>query len=90
MKEIRFSIKFKKELQLVEKRGKNLEKFNKILTLLVHETDLPKKYKDHKLQGKFQGCRDCHIEPDWILIYRVLEGAIIFERTGTHSDLFKK
>ena len=54
MKEIRFSSKFKKELQLVEKRGKNLEKFNKILTLLVHETDLPKKYKDINCRVNFK------------------------------------
>jgi mRNA interferase YafQ len=51
---------------------------------------LPEKFRDHKLQGNFAGCRKCHIEPDWLLIYRIVKNEVIFERTGTHSDLFKK
>ncbi len=90
MKKIRFSNKFKKELKLTKKRGKNLSKFNEAMELLEREIDLPETYRDHGLQGKFVGCRDCHIEPDWLLIYRILEDEIVFERTGTHSDLFKK
>lgn len=90
MKKITFSNKFKKELRLAEKRGKNLSKFQEVMDLLECEKDLPEKYKDHKLYGDFLGCRDCHLEPDWLLIYRVLQDEILFERTGTHSDLFKK
>ena len=60
------------------------------MDLLEREAALPEKYKDHKLQGNFEGCRECHLEPDWLLVYRVLSDEVLFERTGTHSDLFKK
>ena len=90
MKKIRFSNQFKKEFRLAGKRKKDLNKFYDLMNLLEHESDLPQKYKDHKLQGNFEGCRECHLEPDWLLIYRVLSDGVLFERTGTHSDLFKK
>lgn len=90
MKKIIFSSRFKKELKLASKRKKDLKKFHEVMELLEHEMDLPKKYRDHGLEGKYLGCRDCHLEPDWLLIYRISESEIIFERTGTHSDLFKK
>jgi len=90
MKGIRFSSQFKKDFKLMKKRGKNPHKFNIIISLLTKESELPEKYKDHKLQGNFINCRECHIEPDWLLIYRIIEDNIVFERTGTHSDLFKK
>ena len=90
MRRIRFANKCKKELRLAQKRGRDLDKFHEVMDLLVREVELPTKYKDHKLQGSFEGCRDCHLEPDWILIYRILKGEVVFERTGTHSDLFKK
>ena len=75
---------------MIEKRKKDLQKFDEIMGFLGSEVKLPEKYRDHKLSGEFQGCRECHIEPDWLLVYRVMENVIIFERTGTHSDLFKK
>ncbi len=90
MKKIRFSSSFKKELKLMIKRGKNPHKLEEVIILLCSNDELPAKFKDHKLIGNFMGCRDCHLEPDWIVIYRNLENEIIFERTGTHSDLFKK
>lgn len=86
---VRSSI-FKKDFRLMIKRGKDPIKFEEVARLLLLKQELPQKYKDHKLQGKFQNCRECHLEPDWLLIYRILEDEIFFERTGTHSDLFKK
>ncbi|MBP7710094.1 MAG: type II toxin-antitoxin system YafQ family toxin [Rickettsiales bacterium] len=72
------------------KRGKNPSKLQEAASFLLRGEILPEKYKDHKLQGNFEGCRECHLEPDWLLIYRTLKTEILFERTGTHSDLFKK
>lgn len=72
------------------KRGHDKEKIKKIIRLLVREGQLPQRCRDHKLVGNYQGRRDCHIEPDWLLIYQYLEQEILFERTGSHSDLFKK
>lgn len=89
MKEIRFANRFKKELKLMQKWGKNPDRFAEIMKFLERGIPLPEKFKDHKLQGEFKNFRDCHIEPDWILIYSVSENEVIFERTGTHSDLFK-
>ena len=73
----------------MEKRGKSSEKVKEIIKNLVNEESLNAKYKDHKLVGNFKGRRECHIEPDWLLIYMVADSEIIFERTGTHSDLFE-
>lgn len=90
MRRIKFSSQFKKELRLMKKRGKDLNKFDQVMSYLEREVELPQKYQDHKLQGNFINCKECHIEPDWLLIYRLTENSVIFERTGTHSDLFKK
>ena len=82
---------FKKDVKLAGKRGQDLEKLKTVLGLLIDGADLPPKYKDHPLRGDFAGSRDCHIEPDWILIYTITENNshVRFERTGTHSDLFR-
>ena len=85
-----YTKQFEKDLKRCKRRGKNLDKF-KILarTLLSGKTpDLI--HKDHKLVGNYVGRRDCHIESDWVLIYKTSGEQLIFERTGTHSDLFKK
>jgi mRNA interferase YafQ len=84
------SNRFKRDFKLMQKRGKNPDKFKEVANFLVKEFVLPEKYKDHKLQGNYKNCRECHIEPDWLLIYRVTTDSVVFERTGTHSDLFKK
>jgi len=81
---------FKKDVKLAEKRGKNLSKLKLILDLLIEEEPLPAQCKDHSLRGDFMGSRDCHIEPDWILIYQIGSNHVTFERTGTHSDLFRR
>ena len=62
----------------------------KVIKMILDGKALPPKYKDHPLTGNYKGRRDCHIEPDWLLIYKKEKDSIIFERTGTHSDLFKK
>ena len=79
---------FKKDVKRMRKRGKDLEKVKAVIELLVAEEPLPPKNRDHKLGGNWIGRRDCHIEPDWILIYKLTEDELLLERTGTHSDLF--
>jgi len=79
---------FKKDIKRMRKRGKDLEKIKAVIDLLVAEEPLPPKNHDHKLGGNWIGRRDCHIEPDWILIYKLTEGELLLERIGTHSDLF--
>ena len=71
------------------KRGKNPEKFSKLLNLLLSNEELPAKYRNHKLLGCYKGSQELHIEPDWLLVYKLTKGELILERTGTHCDLFK-
>lgn len=80
---------FKKDLKLVEKRGKDLKKLKEVMSNLINQRRLAKKHVDHPLKGDYVDCRECHIEPDWLLIYLLEEERITFIRTGTHSDLFK-
>ena len=85
-----YTRQFECDLKKMLKRGKDKEKIKKVIGLLVREEQLPQSCRDHKLVGNYQGRRDCHIEPNWLLIYKYLEEEIIFERTGSYSDLFKK
>lgn len=82
---------FKKDVNRAERRGKDLAKLREVLEVLIDGDPLRPRHKDHPLRGDYAGSRDCHIEPDWLLIYTLVEkGAHIrFERTGTHSDLFR-
>lgn len=82
---------FKKDVKLAEKRGRNLAKLKAVLDLLLEGKPLPPQLKDHPLRGEFAGSRDCHLEPDWLLIYTLTENDahVRLERTGTHSDLFR-
>jgi mRNA interferase YafQ len=79
---------FKKDVKRMRKRGKDLEKIKAVIDLLVAGEPLPPKNRDHKLGGDWIGRRDCHVEPDWIFIYKLTEDELLLERTGTHSDLF--
>lgn len=81
---------FKREFKNMLKRGKDETKFHKVALMLMNEMPLGPEHHDHKLSGDYVGRRECHVEPDWLLIYEVTGNEIIFERTGTHSDLFKK
>ena len=82
---------FKKDVKRAEKRGKNLAKLRLVLEQLIDGSPLPAELKDHPLRGSFAASRDCHVEPDWILIYTITENDthVRFERTGTHADLFR-
>ncbi len=81
---------FKRDVKLAQKRGKKMPLLTEVMIKLVNEELLEQKHRDHKLTGNYKDHRECHIEPDWLLIYRLTIDEIIFERTGTHSDLFKK
>ncbi len=83
-----FTKRFEKDLALIKKRNKKLSKLKNIMNILIQEDVLPLKNKNHALIGNYIGRYECHIEPDWLLIYKLSNGKIIFERTGTHSDLF--
>jgi mRNA interferase YafQ len=79
---------FERELDRDKKRGKDLKKMRKIMDALLEERPLPPKNRNHKLKGEFKGYWECHVEPDWLLVYKKTETHIIFVRTDTHSDLF--
>ncbi len=79
---------FLKDLKRVSKRGKTIDKLEKIVDLLQTEESLPLNNKDHTLIGAWSGHRECHIDPDWLLIYRIDDKNLILERTGSHADLF--
>jgi len=79
---------FKKDVKRMQKRGKDLAKIKAVIDLLLAEEPLPQRNRDHQLGGNWIGRRDCHIEPDWILIYKPMGDELLLERTGTHSDLF--
>ncbi|MCK9304265.1 MAG: type II toxin-antitoxin system YafQ family toxin [Bacteroidales bacterium] len=85
-----YTKQFEKDLRLCQRRGKNLEKFKIIARSLLAGESLDPIHRDHKLTGNYIGRRDCHIESDWLLIYRIDDNTLFFERMGTHSDLFKK
>lgn len=76
----------------MRKRGKNMEKLVNVLSLLASGTPLPAQYKDHPLTGNLQDFRECHIEPDWLLMYQIYEDMLIISATatGSHADLFGK
>lgn len=79
---------FKKDAKRQGKRGKDLDRLIAIIDLLTSGKDLPASLRDHALTGNWTGWRDCHIEPDWLLIYKMSPDEIVLGRTGTHSDLF--
>ena len=84
------SNQFKKDLKLAQRRGYDLTKIKKVITLLANGEPLEEKYRDHFLVGDYGGYRECHIQPDWLLIWeqRDTELILILTDTGTHSDLF--
>lgn len=90
MYDIVFTSKMKKDVKLMKKRNKNLNLLVDILDKLANGEVLPAKNKDHQLSGSWQGFRECHIEPDWLLIYRIDNSELILfaTSTGSHSDLF--
>jgi mRNA interferase YafQ len=79
---------FEKDVVIAQKRGKNINKLKAIINNLLEEVSLSLKNHNHKLKGEFNDYLECHIEPDWLLIYKKTKTEIILVRTGTHSDLF--
>lgn len=90
--EIKMSSAFKKELRSVSRQGKDLSLLEVAVTMLANGETLPERYHDHELTENWKGHRECHIQPDWLLIYKITEKELILTlvRTGSHSDLFKK
>ena len=87
---IAYTSKFKKDLKIAIKRGYNIDLLATVVDTIAMGNNLPEKYKDHSLSGNYKGCRECHITPDWLLIYELTDYELILylTRTGTHSDLF--
>ena len=88
MRTIRYLGQFKKDAKLLIKRGYAMNKLQTVIEKLAHEEVVEPRYRDHPLHGKYEGARDCHISPDWILIYAIVGNELRLIRTGTHSDLF--
>ena len=88
--QIEISSRFKKDYKLAQKRGYNMMLLKEVINILASGEALPEKFCDHALIGDFKGCRECHIQPDWLLVYRIEKDVLILGliRTGTHSDLF--
>lgn len=90
MLEINATHQFLKDLKVAKKRGLNITKLNEVVRMIAMQQTLPPKNRDHKLSGDYSGCRECHIQPDWLLVYKVNDTINILSlvRTGSHSDLF--
>lgn len=87
---IKYETTFKKDFKRIIKRGYNIQLLEDVIEILASGQVLPEKYKDHNLTGNYYDCRECHITPDWLLIYKINNNELILylTRTGTHSDLF--
>jgi mRNA interferase YafQ len=81
---------FRRDVRRASKRGKNMSKLRALILLLLAGDPLPQRYKDHPLRGNWRGYRDAHIEPDWLLIYRIAGDELHLVRTGSHTDLFNE
>lgn len=88
---VKFTTRFKKDYKTAVKRGCKKELFEYIVNKLMNNESLPEKFKDHALTGNYAGFRECHIQPDWLLIYLIENDSLILTlvRTGSHSDLFE-
>ena len=88
--EVRFTTQFKKDLKLAKKQGKDTEKLFDVIGKLANGEVLDEKYRDHDLTGNYKGCRECHVDPDWLLIYEIDNGILVLMlyRIGSHSELF--
>ena len=80
---------FKRDVKLAQKRGKDMAKLRELILHLVENKPLPARYRDHPLSGIWKHHRDCHIEPDWLLLYKIDGNELYLIRTGTHADLFR-
>ena len=90
--DLQFTSQFKKDLKLAKKQNKDLGKLFEVIDILANGETLDAKYKDHSLTGNYRGTRECHVEPDWLLIYEIRGDVLVLMlyRSGSHSELFKK
>ena len=88
--EVRFTRQFKRDLKLAKKQGKDLDKLYDVIERLANGETLDEKYRDHDLKGEYEGSRECHIEPDWLLVYEIQGEVLVLMlyRLGSHSELF--
>lgn len=88
--EVKFTNQFKRDLKLAKKQGKDINKLFDVISTLAEGKKLDSKYRDHNLSGDYTGCRECHVEPDWLLVYEVMDHVLVLMiyRVGTHSELF--
>jgi mRNA interferase YafQ len=86
LRDFAFTNQFKKDLKLMEKRHKNIDKILDVMALLIWGEPLPERCREHKLSGDYEGLTDCHIEGDWVMLYRKSDEKVVFYYTGTHSD----
>lgn len=84
-----YTRRFDKDVKRMKRQGKNMEKLKLIVRSLAGEDSIDPIHRDHCLVGSWQGRRECHIEADWLLIYKIEKNQVIFERTGSHSDLYR-
>ena len=90
MRELIYTGQFKRDFKKIKAQGKSITNLQNVISLLLEDATIPKSYKDHALKGHWVNCRDLHIDPDWVLIYRKMGDAeLILERTGSHSEIFK-
>ena len=88
MFEILRTSQFKRDAKKAKKHGKDTDRLKTVIVLLAQGRTLPPKNKDHQLKGVYKDCRECHVEPDWLLIYRIEANVLQLVRTGSHADLF--
>lgn len=88
--EVKLTSQFKRDLKLARKQGKDIDKLFDVISTIAEGKKLDEKYRDHNLSGDYAGCRECHVEPDWLLIYEVMDQVLVLMlyRVGTHSELF--
>ena len=87
---IRQSTQFRRDIKRLSRQGADLSKIETVIKALVAQEPLAERYRDHPLTGNWVGYRDCHIQPDWLLIYRVIDDELQLNRTGSHAELFSK
>lgn len=89
--EVKFTAQFKKDLKSAKKQGKDVGKLLAVVECLANGQPLEERYRDHELTGNYRGCRECHVEPDWLLIYEIVEDVLVLMlyRAGSHSELFR-
>lgn len=90
MLRLKTTSRFEKDYRKAAKSGRDMGRLKRTMAWIVHEDPLPLELHDHKLIGNYEGRRECHLAGDWLLIYKIEEDTVIFERTGSHSELLKR